>query len=224
MKNCIHQPAPIVSTAYAEVDLIEPTTDMIHLSDIAKSLSRISRYGGHTGTDWSVLQHLALCDWIAETSDLPEVTEDLGFRQYVVLHDAHEAYTGDIPRPLKQLLDQNGQVEALENRLDAVIFEKFAVPACHGTKHGPMHRSLKQIDNEALSAEVHVCFPEVLSRWEGLPPPNPDHIEAVRDIVGYDKGDTANSFCRRVIELQMMIEAQARSGTAPVAFKPKAVH
>lgn len=69
-----------------------PEETSYNIEDIAHALSNICRYGGHTKYHYSVAQHslaiAALCD-------------DKQTKLYALLHDASEAYLGDVPRPLK---------------------------------------------------------------------------------------------------------------------------
>jgi 5'-deoxynucleotidase YfbR-like HD superfamily hydrolase len=67
------------------------------LVDIALGLSRQPRFGGQTRRWWSVLDHsLFVADLAAR--------EGRGLRVILalLLHDAHEALTGDIPTSLKK--------------------------------------------------------------------------------------------------------------------------
>ena len=156
----------IVSTANADVDLLNPTGDMIHLSDITQSLSRKGRYCDQSGVRFTVAQHTLLCLNIATEVLKINADESPDVMLHILLHDAHEAYTGDISRPLKRLLDHTGQVTALEERLDRVIFARFGLDYDEAIGDKPL---IKRLDNLALHAECEVCFPEVLDRWQGFP-------------------------------------------------------
>lgn len=70
----------------------------ICIEDIAHSLSNICRYGGHCKQFYSVAEHsIACCDRMGNG-------EDASVRLWALLHDAAEAYIGDICKPLKTLL------------------------------------------------------------------------------------------------------------------------
>lgn len=177
--NCVNNPRPVMSTVHADVDLINPTADMIHPIDIALSLARKGRFNDLSNRPFTVGQHLLLCDAIAQTHDEVKTDEDY---LYILLHDAHEAYLGDLVRPMKALLEERapGLVEGMELALDRAIFERFACP--------PPRRELVEarieIDNLSLSAEKEVVFGSIGDRWTGLPGPNASHIEAVVHICG----------------------------------------
>src|SRR3990167_8033626 len=74
---------------------MDPRSEDVRLVDIAHSLAMTCRFGGHAKFHYSVAQHSVL---VAEL--LPE-----RLRLYGLLHDAHEAYTGDMVRPVKRSLD-----------------------------------------------------------------------------------------------------------------------
>jgi hypothetical protein len=118
---------PIVETITGKfVHLLEPEVSSIVLEDIAYPLSRIARYNGHTlGTfQYSVAQHSLWCAWIAQKyfKTAPATTLK------VLLHDAHEAYTGDLITPLKRQLQSIDDIQA---RLQAVIHQALNVQSCN---------------------------------------------------------------------------------------------
>lgn len=82
------------------------------VQEVAHSLSRLCRFTGHTEVTYSVAQHsLLVASLVAQTDpDLAVVG---------LLHDAHEAYLGDISRPVKELFRETfGQgFDALESRM-----------------------------------------------------------------------------------------------------------
>ena len=79
-------------------DLSGNTIDII---DIANSLARINRFTGHTYANWSVAQHSMLVVALAmrHTPDLTPIQA-----RALLLHDAHEAYCGDVASPIKLAL------------------------------------------------------------------------------------------------------------------------
>lgn len=87
----------------------------IHLSDLSHSLARQCRYTGHTDRHYSVAEHCVRCSEI--------VDPDLAW--VALLHDAAEAYTGDLSAPLKALLPD---FRALERRVERALFRRFGMP------------------------------------------------------------------------------------------------
>lgn len=88
----------------------------IDILDIAHALSMQCRYNGHTTQLYTVAQHCVLLSELVS----PEVA------LWALLHDATEAYAGDMVRPLKQLLPE---YQAIEDDLMKVIADKYGLDA-----------------------------------------------------------------------------------------------
>jgi hypothetical protein len=97
------------------VDLMAPQLATIDIVDIAHALSQISRFGGHTRTYYSVAQHS-----IGVSQLLPE-----RYRLQGLLHDAAEAYFGDMVRPLKSLPISESYRD-YESAMQAMILQRYA--------------------------------------------------------------------------------------------------
>lgn len=101
------------------VDLLDPNPAQISLVDIAYSLARKPRFNGHVRGHYSVAEH---CCWVSE------VSED---GAWGLLHDAHEAYTGDIPSPVKaairRLVGGTDPLARIEQALDEAIASALKV-------------------------------------------------------------------------------------------------
>ncbi len=118
------------------VRLNEPTN--FNIEDIAHSLSNLCRFNGHCKHFYSVAQH---CCIVAEHMRRP-------FKLTALMHDAAEAYIGDIPRPIKGMFPG---LKNLENHLQAQIFANFGLPF-------PYPRDIDIIDSRLLLAEGHQLF------------------------------------------------------------------
>lgn len=146
---------------------LEPRVEDIQFDDIAVSLSRTARFRGMTSEFYSVAQHCVLASRHVAA----------GFALAALLHDAHEAYTGDIPRPLKQLLNEasDGAVKRIERRLDAVICDAFGYPV--KLLYRP---EVEAIDEVLLATEKRDLLDSLGPEpwpWHPLPPPLPGSIE-----------------------------------------------
>lgn len=98
------------------LDLSDPQPKDICLADIAVGLANTCRFGGQVTRFYSVAEHSVRCaDEAAWT----------GLELACLLHDAHEAYTGDLTAPLKHVLGDS--VREIQNRLDAAISEALRV-------------------------------------------------------------------------------------------------
>jgi len=98
------------------VDLEWPDPDLITIEDIATALSRICRFTGHGNVFYSVAEHSLRASYL-----VPPHLE-----LAALLHDATEAYLGDVSSPLKARLGFYGE---LEYRWANAIAHRFRVPA-----------------------------------------------------------------------------------------------
>jgi hypothetical protein len=113
-------------------NLLEPTPEMIDFREIADTLANLNRYAGAAWKPVSVAAHTL----VAMDAAAPE---DKGA---VLLHDAHEAFIGDIITPtaaaLADIIETRGgpdsvrcftyAVASLKRRLDAAIHEAAGLP------------------------------------------------------------------------------------------------
>lgn len=82
------------------LDLRAVSADDIDWKQLARALSRIPRYGGHGRVAVSVAEHSArLADWMLATGERSDVA------LLALMHDAHEAYTGDITTPMQMAIE-----------------------------------------------------------------------------------------------------------------------
>lgn len=141
-----------------QVDLISPVASQITIDDIAHHLSRINRFNGATTHPYSVAQHSIYVSMM-----LPDELALQG-----LLHDAHEAYLGDLNTPLKNAICCD-MIPAIVNRLDRAIYESLGID-----QPSPEARLLiKRADLQAMADEKAFLKPHSQSLWEeyGLPPP-----------------------------------------------------
>lgn len=92
------------------LSILDPKADQIRLTDIATGLSNTCRYGGQLkrGLFLSVAEHSCLMTQNAVDTGIARSMEDA---LMVLLHDASEAYIGDLPTPLKRLLPDFSRIE-----------------------------------------------------------------------------------------------------------------
>lgn len=91
----------ILTITGREHNLLAPPRDGFDLHEIAHALAHINRYTGHTVRPYSVAEHSLLCADMAHLCGHAPVVE-----LCCLLHDAHEAYCGDMPSPIKPLLGE----------------------------------------------------------------------------------------------------------------------
>lgn len=93
--------------------LVDPAYGVPTIVDIALALSRQVRFGGHGLRWWSVLDHSLFAERLAEREVDPRT------RLAVLLHDAHEALTSDVPTAFK-----TPDLRALQEGLDTRIMDE----------------------------------------------------------------------------------------------------
>lgn len=110
-----------------------PKPESIFIEDIARALSNLCRFNGHCHKFYSVAEHSV---WASEIVS-PEN------KLQALLHDATEAYVGDLIRPIKKFTPDFVLMEELV--WDAIC-TKFGVPK-------EMHYEVKWADDACLKAE-----------------------------------------------------------------------
>jgi hypothetical protein len=169
------------------VNVTNPSEDQICLQDIAWATSRIPRFAGHTITEipYNVAQHSVYVSMLLEellnnTEDFAPNTTLMASIEHVrifsdrnelllkaLLHDAHEAYTGDIPSPIKKIPELNDFFKLIESRLDYVILKKFGL-----TEVSPQEKIvIKHCDKLAQAIEAYQFMPSRGLNWV-LPKPS----------------------------------------------------
>lgn len=96
-------------------NLINPQPEQICINDIACGLSNICRFTGQLNEFYSVAQHSVLASHIVP----PE------FAFEALMHDAQEAYLGDVSSPLKGLLPDYRRIERV---VEMVIRMNYGLP------------------------------------------------------------------------------------------------
>ncbi len=106
----------------------------VELEDIATALSNLCRFTGHVREFYSVAQHCfevsRLAEVLAQKSlnqNIPNWATFVGKRG--LLHDAHEAYIGDVATPIKSVMCDGFEFEDMVDGIDEAIFKRFGVNA-----------------------------------------------------------------------------------------------
>lgn len=142
----------VVTYTGKHIDLLDPKPEDIDIHDIAHSLSMQCRYNGHTPEFYSVAQHSLEVSYAVSAK--PSALAGL-------MHDAHEAYAGDIVRPVKSFLEMACNRHMRFSWIDAAISYKYK---CSGWKS-----SVCDADLAVLKAERARYFPDSpIEFWPGL--------------------------------------------------------
>jgi hypothetical protein len=126
--------------------------DQLVVTDIFHSLAMQCRYNGHTAHFYSVAQHSWLLSLI--------VGDNRELQKVALLHDAAEAYIGDIVLPLKQ--DMPG-FRAWDDKLTQMIFERY------GVDYSLMPDFTENFDRRISVDEMRVLMPATDFALKGEP-------------------------------------------------------
>lgn len=132
---------------------LAPRPEDIDPADIAHALSLLCRYGGHVDRFYSVAEHCVLMSYRVPPEDAP----------WALLHDATEAYMGDMIRPLKI---QMPAYQVAEDHLASVIAVRFGIDPVQPT-------SVSEADRRILLDERFALMKAPPQPWaavEGLEP------------------------------------------------------
>jgi hypothetical protein len=151
-----------------KVDLEYPRPEDICIEDIAHALSQLCRFGGHCQGFYSVAEHSLLVEKVIDTA----LADFHALKLAALLHDAAEAYIGDLVTPLKKILVKETY---LEGRWLDTIKKKFGLPL----DLQPLPRQVVNADAFMLTIEVNALFPSVLPDWKfpKRPPESPEKYQ-----------------------------------------------
>jgi len=146
----------------------DPRPADVRLLDIAAGLAHTCRFGGHCQQFYSVAQHSL---YVSREFETPRL------RLLALLHDAGEAYLGDVPRPIKRELDR---IESVETAILETVWTGLGIDP-------PTDREWERVmaaDDRLLAYEADHLLAD--GSWAAAPPdlgyePRDRPVEAVRD-------------------------------------------
>lgn len=142
----------------------------IGIRDIAKSLSRINRYTGHS-LPYSVAQHSVLVSELCPPQ----------FAFQGLMHDAHEVITGDVSSPLKEVMEHQhpGWWSEIESGYAGQIRRYYGLPES-------LNGAVKEADFKALQHEIAYLFDSRgIKAWKAMGI-SPDYTRRVT-AVGHEE-------------------------------------
>lgn len=161
-------------------NFVAPSQSHIDIGTIAHALAHLCRFTGHTRHFYSVAQHSVLVSHL-----VPPEHALAG-----LLHDAAEAYLGDVASPLKQLLPD---YQAIEARVEAAVLQRFGL--------GPMlPPEVRQADLCALMIEARDLMPDEARGWD-FGPTVSAVARAAEEIDHMSINDARRLFLARYFEL-----------------------
>lgn len=196
---------PWVQTASGKkIDLIEPDPKQITLHDIAVQLARTARYSGATLRFYSVAEHSVLV-----SEHLEAEGHDLETQMHGLLHDAHEAFIGDMTTPVQLALgaDFKLKLAKLKIRLDGAIATALAPHLLP-----PDVAAIHAADMAVLMAERRDLLAEPPASWgprlESVSPSVHVRPQGVAPLIA------SKVFMHRFRDLHDWLDARAGRGAA----------
>lgn len=151
-------------------DILDPQPHMIDTHDIFWGLSNLCRFTGQCKRFYSVAEHT----W----HGLKEIGAEHALEW--LLHDAHEAYIGDVSMELKACLPDYRDIE---KNIDAVIRKTYGLP-------GAMSPEVKEVDARMAATEIRdiTCMPRSGESYEWRIPEHPEwSSDMVQVLSGFTK-------------------------------------
>lgn len=173
----------------AQFNYNKPEESDVTLDDLASALSNICRFSGHLPCFYSVAQHLV------NTSRLVPV--ELAFD--ALMHDTAEAFTNDLPTPLKWSLPI---FKELETKIESAMSKKFGF-------NYPYDPAVKTADTQMLVLEKRFVKMDerVWPMYEGI---EVDHLRHLVDLKPWQPCRAKREFLERYEELTRDRDEQIR--------------
>lgn len=128
-------------------NILNPKPEMVDIQDIARGLAYKGHFGGQTPFYFSIAQHSVMVYRLMKYDHI--INKDILLA--ALLHDASEAYIGDMVKPLKVHLSK---FCAIEDNIMEVIFKKFGLDI-------ELLKVIKPYDIKAQDMEFSTFFGDV---------------------------------------------------------------
>lgn len=162
----------------------DPDSAFVTIDDIAGALSKVCRFAGHLPYFYSVAQHSVNASYIVA----PEFAFD------ALMHDTAEAFTNDIPTPLKMAVPM---FKELEVKIETAMSKKFDFTY-------PMSKEIKVADLQMLMLEkIHIK--RDASTWQILDGIEIDSVLPLVDLNSWTPRRAETEFLKRYYELSDLL-------------------
>lgn len=156
----------IITYTGKKVDIFSIQKTDICIEDIAHALACINRFGAMTAIPYSVAQH---------SVHVMKLLDSTPYALQGLLHDASEAYLGDVTLYLKRTLVFD-KYRVLEEAVQRIIFKKYD---CDLT----LAYEVEKADKLMMRYEANHLFPGI-DLSPRCCPPTKEEIKLVMDIIG----------------------------------------
>lgn len=168
-------------------DFEDVIPENVVLADVAHSLALQCRFNGHVREFYSVAQHSVIVSEI--------VPRELA--RFGLLHDAAETFTGDLVKPVKDVLRQrygDRGFQLLERKIRVAILIRFGVPFPAPDELA----TVKAADRVALATERRDLMSPPAQTWESIEDVEP----LARRIIPWQWEEAQVRFLERFAEIQ----------------------
>ena len=177
-------PGPYLQTVSGRfVNPFDPDPAQIDIGDIARALANVCRFGGHCRSFYSVAQHSVIVSELVEQRG-----GDVEDTFAALMHDATEAYLGDMPHPIKHRSPLGAAFKAAEDRLEQVLRAHFRIK--------PDVPEIKRVDRALLATERR-AFSGENWHWPELEGVEPLDLE----LAAWPPDEAARAFAARYAAL-----------------------
>lgn len=147
-------------------DFAAPDPTAICLEDIAHGLAHQCRFNGQCLHYYSVAEHSWLVakraiEILALTHSTPEYQGAV--KAAALMHDAAEAYIGDVVTPLRRILGPDSMLFQVENNVMEAISQRF-----HLTRDTTIWAVVKRADADLLAIEQRDVMATPPEPWPGI--------------------------------------------------------
>jgi len=160
----------------------------VRMQDIMDGISKICRYNGQINEFYSVAEHSVL------VSRYAEIMGDHEAMLPALFHDAHEAYSGDLPTPHKAMVRGLAQ---FEEGYELVVREALGLPG----PDDPVWDRVAKFDSQILHRELAVLRSENLPQW--YDPKIEGEVPAQIQPMGLDWREARSIFRMRMQDLRV---------------------
>jgi 5'-deoxynucleotidase YfbR-like HD superfamily hydrolase len=181
--NAIPLTAGISMLSGSYFDYLNPDECPLTIDDIATPLSNICRFAGHLPRFYSVAQHVVNCSYIVSPA----------FAFDALMHDTAEAFTNDLPTPLKTALPI---FKELEVKIESAMSRRFGFTY-------PLAPEVKLADAQMLGLEA-TYVKELKEKWAVLDGIEYEHLKDMPgvDLTSWTPRQAKANFIRRYQELR----------------------
>ena len=177
-------PGPYLQTVSGRwVNPFDPDPEQLDAGDIARALANQCRFGGHCRVFYSVAQHSVIVSELVE-----ERGGDADDAFAALMHDASEAYLGDMPHPLKHRSALGSAFKEAEAHLERALVARFGIK--------PDVPEIKRVDRSLLATERR-AFSDESWHWPELEGVVPLELE----LVAWSPDEAYAAFSRRYADL-----------------------